>query len=425
MLRELARRMIQVGRLTVRIGDEPSFTVGTVPIGSPELDVTIRLRNRWIANLLALDPEYQLGPTYMDGDLTIERGSIGSFMELIGRNLGFHPGAGALGKARDLLGRLVARTNSAALARRNVAHHYDLSEGFFRLLLDDDLQYSCAYFAEPGMTLEQAQATKKAHIAAKLDLAARQRVLDIGCGWGGLALSLAKAADVNVTGITLSAEQLRIASARAAAEGLADRVHFELVDYRTVRGRFDRIVSVGMFEHVGREYLGDYFGAIDRLLANDGVALIHFIARKDAGAGSDRWTRRYIFPGGYIPSVSQALAALEPTGLWPTDAEMLRLHYASTLRCWRQRASAHRAVIEELYGARFYRMWEYYLASCEMSFRFNGLMVLQLQIARAVDTLPITRTYMAETEQRLRADMQAGLPAALAYEAALEKARRC
>ena len=402
MLRELLDNMIEIGRLTVTIGSEPPFTVGAVPIEIPQLDVAIRLKDRRTATLLTRDPEYQLGASYMAGSLVIEHGTLDIFMDLIGHNLTRLPRRGFLSRARDLAASLLARTNSLGQARRNVAHHYDLSEAFYRLFLDEDLQYSCAYFAEAGMTLEAAQAAKKAHIAAKLDLRPGDRVLDIGCGWGGLALTLARTADVHVTGITLSAEQLRVARERAVAAGLADRVRFEAVDYRQMEGRFDRIVSVGMFEHVGREHYGDYFGAIDRLLADDGVALVHSIGRKDWGSGSDRWIGEHIFPGGYIPSASEALVALETTGLWLTDLEVLRLHYAETLRHWRLRAAANRAAIEAIYDARFYRMWEYYLASCEMGFKFNGLMVFQLQIARDIASLPITRNYIAEAEQVLR-----------------------
>ncbi|VVT18028.1 conserved hypothetical protein [Sphingomonas sp. EC-HK361] len=401
MLRELLARMIEVGRLSVAIGSEPSFTIGAVPIDMPQLDVAIRLKDRWAANLLALDPEYQLGQCYMAGSLVIERGTLDSLMELIGRNLKRRPGAGILGRARELTAALRARTNSLGRSRRNVAHHYDLSEAFYRLFLDEDLQYSCAYFTDPGMSLEAAQAAKKAHIAAKLDLQPGAHILDIGCGWGGLALMLARSADVYVTGITLSTEQLRVARDRASAAGVSDRVRFALADYRQVAGRFDRIVSVGMFEHVGAKHYRDYFGAIDRLLTDDGVALVHSIGRKDRGPGFDRWTQEHIFPGGYIPAVSEALAALEETGLWLTDLEVLRLHYAETLRHWRLRAAANRPAIEAIYDARFYRMWEFYLASCEMGFRFNGLMVFQAQIARDVASLPITRTYITEAEQGL------------------------
>ena len=408
MLRALLERVVAVGRLTVTIGEEPAFSVGAVPIDMPRLDIAVRLTDRRTADLLALDPEYQVGECYMDGRLTIERGSLGNLMEVIGHNLARRPVMGALARVRERLARLLARSNTLRQSRRNVERHYDLSEAFYRLFLDADLQYSCAYFADPGMTLEEAQAAKKAHIAAKLDLRPGARVLDIGCGWGGMALTLAQMADVDVTGITLSAEQLRVARERAAAAGLADRVRFELIDYRQVEGRFDRIVSVGMFEHVGREHFGDYFAAIDRLLDTNGVALVHSIGRKDRGPGFDRWMREHIFPGGYIPAASEAVAALEATGLWLADMEVLRLHYAATLRHWRLRAVAQRAAIEAIYDARFYRMWEFYLASCEMGFRFNGLMVFQLLIAREVAGVPITRAYIAQAEARLFADWEPG-----------------
>jgi cyclopropane-fatty-acyl-phospholipid synthase len=400
MLRDIVERMIHVGRLTVRIGGEAPFSVGTVPADKPELDVAVRLRDRATARRLAFDPEFQLGQAYMDGDLEIEQGTLPGLMHLIGHNLARWPARGALGRIRDAGARLLNHANSPARARRNVEHHYDLSEDFYRLFLDTDLQYSCAYFADPAMSLQAAQIAKKAHIAAKLDLRPGDRVLDIGCGWGGLALSLARIAEVTVTGITLSREQLRVARARAEVEGLADRVRFELIDYRKLEGRFDRIVSVGMFEHVGRARYGDYFAAIDRLLADDGVALIHSIGRKGEGPGFDRWMRRYIFPGGYIPRASEPLRIVEKSGLWMTDLEVLRLHYARTLRHWRERAAANRARIEALYDARFYRMWTFYLAACEMGFRFSGLMVMQMQLARQVGTLPVTRGYMADREAR-------------------------
>ncbi|WP_150291036.1 SAM-dependent methyltransferase [Sphingobium estronivorans] len=400
MFSDLVKNMIHVGRLAVRIGEETPFTVGSVPVEAPALDVAIRLKDRGTAARLALDPEYQLGQTYMDGDLAVERGTLADFMSLIGHNLGHKPRPGALAWARDLIARSSTMTNSLARARRNVEHHYDLSESFYRLFLDTDLQYSCAYFTEPGMSLQAAQIAKKAHIAAKLNLRPGAKVLDIGCGWGGLALTLARLADVSVTGITLSKEQLRVARARAQVEGLSDRVRFELVDYRAIEGRFDRIVSVGMFEHVGRGHYRDYFTAIDRLLTDDGIALVHSIGRKDEGPGSDRWLTRYIFPGGYIPAASEALTALEATGLWMTDMEILRLHYAETLRHWRERVEASRARIEALYDERFYRMWTYYLASCEMGFRFYGLMVFQMQITRDIDALPITRGYIEEREKQ-------------------------
>ncbi|WP_454887870.1 class I SAM-dependent methyltransferase [Sphingomonas oryzagri] len=401
MLRDLLDKMIKLGRLTVRIGGQKPFSVGGLPIEGADIDVAIQLSDRRTAVRLALDPEFQLGECYMDGTLRIERGTLADLMSVIGHNLNRRPRPTILARIRDTLGRSLSLTNSLARARHNVEHHYDLSESFYRLFLDDDLQYSCAYFENPDATLETAQEAKKAHIAAKLCLQAGQQVLDIGCGWGGLALMLARTANVHVTGITLSSEQLRVARARADAAGLSDRVRFELADYRTLGCTFDRIVSVGMFEHVGLAHFPAYFRAIERLLSEDGVALVHSIGRKDPGHTSDRWTRRYIFPGGYLPTVSQATAALERTGMWLSDLEVLRLHYSHTLRNWRERVEAKRARIEAMYDQRFFRMWSFYLASFEMAFRFNGLMVFQMQIARQLDTLPSTRGYMAEREKEL------------------------
>ncbi|HEY5413059.1 MAG TPA: cyclopropane-fatty-acyl-phospholipid synthase family protein [Caulobacteraceae bacterium] len=294
--------------------------------------------------------------------------------------------------------RHIRQANSRAAARRNVAHHYDLSTDLYRRFLDADMQYSCAYFSHPGMTLEEAQAAKKAHIAAKLDLRPGLRVLDIGCGWGGMALTLARDYGVDVTGITLSQEQLLIARQRASDTGLADRVRFELIDYRDVEGVFDRIVSVGMFEHVGVPNYAPFFERVAELLADDGVALVHSIGCKDPPGVSDPFIRKYIFPGGFIPSLSQVTPAIEPTGLWVTDIEVLRLHYAETLRHWRERFAAEREAIAAVYDERFCRMWEFYLAISELGFRAGSCMVMQMQLTKRVDVLPTARNYMVEVE---------------------------
>ena len=280
-------------------------------------------------------------------------------------------------------------------ARRNVRRHYDLSTDFYRLFLDADLQYSCAYFAQPDMTLDEAQAAKTAHIVAKLRLAPGARVLDIGCGWGGLALTLARAGG-QVTGITLSTEQLTVARERAGALAAARRPVFRLQDYRDVEETFDRIVSVGMFEHVGRPNYDAYFAALAARLTDDGVALVHAIGRSGEPGRTDPFVSRHIFPGGYIPALSETLAAVERSGLWVTDVEILRLHYADTLKAWRGRCHARRAEIERMYDARFFRMWDYYLAVSETGFRHAGMMVFQLQLAKRADALPLTRDYMLE-----------------------------
>jgi cyclopropane-fatty-acyl-phospholipid synthase len=265
------------------------------------------------------------------------------------------------------------------------------------------MQYSCAYFPHDGMSLEDAQATKKRHIAAKLALKPGLRVLDIGCGWGGMALTLAKLADVQVHGVTLSDEQFVTASARARAAGLAEKVEFSLTDYRDVVGVFDRIVSVGMFEHVGRPNYQAFFDTVAARLADDGVALIHSIGRSSGPSTTDVFTAKYIFPGGYIPAVSEVLPAVERAGLYVTDIEILRRHYAKTLHCWYDRFQAHRAEMVELYDERFCRMWEFYLAGAEMGFRYGDHMNFQLQIAKRNDALPLTRDYIAESEARLAA----------------------
>jgi len=397
VLEPLLRGLITIGALTVQVGWR-QFTVGEAPGDMPWLVSTIRIRNRAVAARLALDPDFQLGQCYMDGDLKIVRGTLWTFLEIVGRNIGHRGNPGMMARTRTLLARAVRAGNDRRRSRRNVARHYDLSETLYRQFLDADMQYSCAYFEHADDTLENAQAAKKAHIAAKLALAPGQRVLDIGCGWGGMALSLAQGCDVHVTGITLSEEQLRVARARAEAAGLSDRVTFELKDYRDVAQRFDRIVSIGMFEHVGRRHFDAFFGAVRDRLTECGVALVHAIGRKDPGTGSNPWMNRYIFPGGYIPALSETMGAIERSGLWVTDIEILRLHYADTLREWRRRAESNRQIIELLYDKRFFRMWEFYLASCEMAFRFDGMMVNQIQLTRQIDALPRTRGYMTEDE---------------------------
>jgi cyclopropane-fatty-acyl-phospholipid synthase len=282
-----------------------------------------------------------------------------------------------------------------------VAHHYDLSDVLFRNFLDADRHYSCAYFRSPSDTLEAAQQAKAVHIASKLLLKPGMHVLGIGCGWGGLALVLAKHANVRVTGITLSKEQASIARRRAADAGLRDRVCIELMDYRDVQGQFDRIVSVGMFEHVGVPNYNRFFGTIVRCLADDGIALIHSIGRNDGPGVTSAWTRKYTFPGGYVPALSELLPAVEQSGLWVTDIEILRLHYAETLRHWRERFLRNKPVISAVYDERFCRMWEFFLATSEMAFRYDNLMVFQLQMARHVNAVPFTRDYMFAAEASL------------------------
>ncbi|MGH7121566.1 MAG: class I SAM-dependent methyltransferase [Acetobacteraceae bacterium] len=399
MLERILGGFIREGRLTVHTAGGRTLSFGTLKPGME--DIVMRFTSRASLLKVALHPGLYFGEAYMDGTLVLEKGTVAELFALCGRNLAHRRPAG---KRRFAHGwRIVARQfqqhNPVRRATRNVAHHYDLSETLFRLFLDSDLNYSCAYFGSPDVTLDAAQAAKQRHIAAKLLLAPGQTVLDIGSGWGGLALALARLEDVSVHGITLSTEQHARANARAAALGLAGRVQFSLTDYREVTGRYDRIVSVGMFEHVGSPYYPTFFRAVKRLLAPGGVALIHAIGRMDGPGLTNSWTRKYIFPGGYIPALSEVLPVVERAGLWVTDIEILRLHYAETLRHWRERFLAQKGLLRDIYDERFCRMWEFYLAGSEMAFRHDNLMVFQLQLARRIDTVPLTRDYMLERER--------------------------
>jgi cyclopropane-fatty-acyl-phospholipid synthase len=402
LLHSLFAKLIRAGPLTIISSDGRSRSHGA-PVGGLK-PVTIRLSGRGTEGRILRNPALGFGEAYMDGGLIIEDGDIRDLLELIAFNLAWQEdgAAQALRWRPRRLGALWDTLNWKRRARRNVAHHYDLSTDFFRLFLDSDLQYSCAYFPDAEMSLDEAQAAKKAHIAAKLCLQPGQRVLDIGCGWGGLALFLARAADVRVHGITLSEEQLRIALQRAEGEGLADRVTFALADYRDVEGSYDRIVSVGMFEHVGPPHYGAFFRQCRSLLAPDGLMLLHTIARADGPAATDPFLAKYIFPGGYIPALSQIAPALERSRLWLTDMEVLRLHYARTLACWYERTAAAGEEIARLYDDRFLRMWLFYLAGGIAAFRHDAFAVIQLQIARRRDAAPLTRDYVAPAEAAFR-----------------------
>ncbi|HEX7776347.1 MAG TPA: cyclopropane-fatty-acyl-phospholipid synthase family protein [Parvibaculum sp.] len=377
--------------------------------------ITIRLHDRGPHLALAVNPYLKLGEAYMDGTLTVdEPHSIYDLLDLILSNLGssYPSAAFRLYAALRRMKRRIDQHNPIGRAQRNVAHHYDLDGGIYDLFLDADKQYSCAYFARPGMSLEEAQAAKKRHIAAKLRIEPGMRVLDIGCGWGGLAMTLAEETGARVVGITLSHEQHKVACARAEERGLSDRVTFLLQDYRTLVDTFDRIVSVGMFEHVGVGYYGEYFNKVQELLSPDGVALVHTIGRLDPPGATNPWIAKYIFPGGYIPALSEMAAAVEKTGLLMTDLEVLRLHYAETLKEWRRRFMARREEAVKIYDERFCRMWEFYLAGSETSFRHEGMVNFQLQMTRKIDALPLTRDYMGEGEQALaQAPMQRRLRA--------------
>lgn len=399
----LLKPLIRTGRITLIDAHGKRWEFGGESGPADERPCTVRLTDPSLHWKLGVNPGLHAGEAYMAGTLVVEEGSIYDLLSIVTRNAGDNH-LGPVGKLRRFgvgLQRLWQQANPADRSRRNVAHHYDLSEKLYDLFLDKDRQYSCAYFADPGMSLDQAQAAKKRHIIAKLLLKPGLKVLDIGCGWGGLALEIAKSADVQVKGITLSQEQLAIARRRAREAGLEHRVQFELQDYRAESGTYDRIVSVGMFEHVGVPQYGAFFRKIDELLDPDGVALLHSIGRTDGPGTTNPWLRKYIFPGGYSPALSEVIPHVERSGLMPTDMEFLRLHYAETLRQWRQRVAANRDRLVALYDERFYRMWEFYLAGCECAFRHQGHMVWQLQMAKRADAVPLTRDYIYEAEHRM------------------------
>jgi cyclopropane-fatty-acyl-phospholipid synthase len=352
---------------------------------------------------LVLNPALHFGEDYMNGTLVPLDCSIYELLDTLGVNMMAQPNSHPIARLHTALANLRRRFdqyNPAPRAQRNVAHHYDLNGRLYSLFLDRDRQYSCAYFPRGDETLEAAQLAKKRHIAAKLCLdRPGLEVLDIGCGWGGMALTLAREFGARVTGITLSQEQLTEARARAAAEGLADRVTFELLDYRAMQRRFDRIVSVGMFEHVGVGYYGDFFNTVARCLKPDGVALLHAIGRSDGPGSTNPWIAKYIFPGGYCPALSEVIPPIERSRLMVTDIEILRLHYAETLRHWRRRFAANRDAITAIYDERFCRMFECYLAGSEVAFRREGQMVFQVQLTHQVEAVPLTRDYINEVER--------------------------
>ncbi len=371
------------------------FGDGTAPA------LTVRLHRPDLHWKLFFRPDLYAGEAYTDGTLTVEGATVYDLLELIARNadaLGrtpFQPWADRVAR----LYRIIDRGNDAVRARRNAHHHYNLSQRLYALFLDSDWQYSCAYFRTGDEDLDTAQRQKLRHIAAKLLIRPGMRVLDIGCGWGGLALYLADRFGARVTGITVSDEQLGVAQARAGEARLAERAQFLLRDYREIDGTYDRIVSVGMFEHVGVAYYRQYFDSLRERLADDGVALLHTIGHAGIPGPTNPWITRYIFPGGYIPALSEIAKATQESGLWITDVEVWRLHYAETVRCWRRRFLARRDEAKALYDERFCRMWEFYLAAAEISFRYMQQCVFQIQLAKRRDAVPIVRDYMLDEER--------------------------
>ena len=390
-------RWVHIGTLTVRYasGATKVYGTGASPLAGLSIK-TVQAERGLIAN-----PALALGECYMDGSIEPLGCSLHQLLDLLFLNSASreHPVERWVEKLR-WLARSWQRMNCASRARRNVAHHYDLDGQLYSRLLDEDQQYSCAYFPQGSETLAQAQRLKKRHIAAKLQMNRDDlEVLDIGCGWGGMALYLAREHRARVTGLTLSVEQLSVARERVARAGLQDRVRFELLDYRAWTRPVDRIVSVGMFEHVGAAQFSTFFETVRNALRDDGVALIHAIGQSGVPTSTNPWISKYIFPGGYSPALSEVLGAVEQSGLWATDVEILRLHYANTLAHWRSNLDAHRHELRSLYDDRFVRMFEFYLAGSELSFRRLRLINWQLQLTRRVDTLPISRDYMFEQER--------------------------
>lgn len=392
------KHMFQQGRLIITLSDGSTTEYGD-GTGKP---IHLRSSDPSFARLVLKNPDLGVGEAYMDGRMTLDDDDLEGFLALAVQNIGRTRATSR--KNRIFLHRLqdgaqrllhgISQRNPLGQATQNVAHHYDLSEELYDLFLDEDRQYSCAYFENADDSLEQAQLQKKLHIAQKLWLTPGMRVLDIGCGWGGMALTLAEKFGVEVVGVTLSKEQLKIAKERAANRGLADKVDFRLLDYRLLDEKFDRIVSVGMFEHVGAPNYLDYFTKISDLLKDDGIALVHTIGRNAPPGITSPWILKYIFPGGYIPALSEAVTAVEVSGLAISDVEVWRMHYAETLLHWRKRFENNVDRISKIYDERFCRMWRYYLIASEMTFRYDRQVVHQIQLIKASDSLPLTRDYL-------------------------------
>jgi len=398
-LSHMFRAFVRNGTLTVTgvDGREHIFA------GGPGPSARMQITDRSLYHKLFLNPELHAGEAYMDGRLTFHGSSLREFLTLFSVNrlsLGSYPLQRVLRRASRGMKRL-QQANPIGKAEANVAHHYDIGNAFYELFLDEGLFYSCGYFCDPADSLEAAQINKCRLIAAKLGLRPGMRVLDIGSGWGGLALYLAKVADVTVHGVTLSKEQFAKAVERAWTAGLSDRVTFALKDYRLVEDKFDRIVSVGMFEHVGVGHYTEFFAKINDLLKDDGVMLLHSIGHMSPPGTASPWLRKYIFPGAYSPALSEVFPAVEQNKLWVTDLEFLRVHYADTLKHWHERFEANRAKVAAMYDERFCRMWEFYLISAEMMFRTGSQLVFHMQLAKQRDAAPIMRDYVTDTQREM------------------------
>lgn len=398
LLRFFLSQFIRRRSVTFTTSSGATFTCGD-GTGRP---VSVRFLTAEAQRHLLLDPELAIGEIYTDGDFIVENGSIADLLAIALNQPDMVPRWSRVRWWLRYLIRHWQQFNPPERSKRNVASHYDLDGRLYRLFLDADMQYSCAYFETPESTLDDAQLAKKRHLAAKLLVKPDHRLLDIGSGWGGLGLYFAGMTGARVTGVTLSEEQLGVSNARAGELNLTGRAEFRLQDYRETPGPFDRIVSVGMFEHVGVDYYDTYFKRCAELLADDGVMVLHSIGRSEGPGITNPWIAKYIFPGGYIPALSEVLPAIERAGLLVNDVEVLRLHYAETLKAWRERFLARREEAAKLYDERFVRMWEFYLASSEMSFRKQSMMVFQIQLSKRQGVVPITRDYIAREEQRLR-----------------------
>ena len=400
VLARILNSLIKKGDLTVTDwqGQQSHYGDGALP------KAHIKFTTRSAARKVALDPDLFLGECYMDGSLVMEQGTIYDFCALVMQNIGtsqHHPLHKFLDNTRMAFRRL-HQHNPVGKAKENVAHHYDLSGNLYDLFLDRDRQYSCAYFENENSTLEDAQLAKKRHLAAKLGIKPGMKVLDIGSGWGGLGLYLAEVCGAKVTGVTLSEEQFRLSNERANQRDLHGSTKFLLQDYRHLDEKYDRIVSVGMFEHVGIGHFPEFFAHCSKLLNDDGVAVLHSINRSDGPGVTSAWIKKYIFPGGYVPALSEVIPHLEREGLYITDIEILRLHYAKTLHEWSVRFADNRARAVEIYDERFCRMWEFYLAGAECGFRYAGMNNFQIQFGKKQDTMPLTRNYIEHEEDRLR-----------------------